>query len=79
MSTLAVKKINPAKPVKAVKAVKAVEKVERQPSLNTQERIAVEAYLLAEKRGFQGGDPFKDWLEAEAKVVQVQDNSRTSV
>ena len=30
--------------------------------------IACEAYLRAEKRGFQGGDPVLDWLEAEAKV-----------
>ena len=32
------------------------------------EMIACEAYLLAEKRGFNGGDPIQDWLEAEKKV-----------
>lgn len=32
------------------------------------EQIAREAYLAAEKRNFQGGDPMLDWLEAEEKV-----------
>ncbi|HKK06796.1 MAG TPA: DUF2934 domain-containing protein [Gammaproteobacteria bacterium] len=31
-------------------------------------RIAEAAYLLAEERGFQGGDPVADWLSAEAEV-----------
>ena len=31
-------------------------------------RIAVAAYYRAERRGFQGGDPVVDWLEAEAEV-----------
>jgi hypothetical protein len=31
-------------------------------------KIEVEAYLLAEKRGFQGGDPVKDWYMAEEKI-----------
>ncbi|MEJ2509176.1 MAG: DUF2934 domain-containing protein [Gammaproteobacteria bacterium] len=31
-------------------------------------RIAEAAYLLAEERGFQGGDPVADWLAAEAEV-----------
>jgi len=31
-------------------------------------RIAEAAYLLAERRGFQGGDPVADWLAAEAEV-----------
>jgi hypothetical protein len=26
------------------------------------------AYLRAEKRGFQGGDPTQDWLDAEREV-----------
>ncbi|HFD79760.1 MAG TPA: DUF2934 domain-containing protein [Gammaproteobacteria bacterium] len=26
------------------------------------------AYLIAERRGFQGGDPEQDWLEAEREV-----------
>lgn len=30
--------------------------------------IAEAAFLQAEKRGFQGGDPVSDWLEAEKSV-----------
>ncbi len=32
------------------------------------QRIALAAYYRAERRGFQGGDPVADWLEAEAEV-----------
>jgi hypothetical protein len=30
--------------------------------------IAESAYLRAEARGFQGGDPLQDWLEGEKEV-----------
>jgi len=30
--------------------------------------IAQAAYLRAEQRGFMGGDPVADWLEAEAEI-----------
>lgn len=30
--------------------------------------IAFAAYLRAERRGFEGGDPVTDWLEAEVEV-----------
>ena len=30
--------------------------------------IAEAAYFRAERRGFQGGDPVADWLEAEAEI-----------
>ena len=30
--------------------------------------VAEAAYLRAEKRGFSGGNPTDDWLEAEAEV-----------
>jgi hypothetical protein len=30
--------------------------------------IEMKAYYLAEKRGFQGGDPVSDWLQAEKDV-----------
>ena len=33
-----------------------------------QQMIADAAYYLAEKRGFAGGDPQADWLEAEAQI-----------
>jgi hypothetical protein len=57
------------KPVKANRSKPATSK----GSMGTQNRndsIAFEAYLLAEQRGFQGGDPVADWLIAEAKVDQ---------
>ena len=39
--------------------------------INASERLAMiekEAYFLAEARGFVGGDPAQDWLQAEQKV-----------
>lgn len=33
--------------------------------------IAEAAYFRAESRGFQGGDPMTDWLEAEAEVNRM--------
>ncbi len=36
-----------------------------------QEMIAVAAYYRAEHRGFRGGDPVADWLEAEAEMKQA--------
>lgn len=33
-----------------------------------QEMIAIAAYYRAERRGFDGGDPTLDWLEAEAEI-----------
>ncbi|HEX5048776.1 MAG TPA: DUF2934 domain-containing protein [Gammaproteobacteria bacterium] len=33
--------------------------------------IAESAYLRAERRGFQGGDPIADWLESEREVDLV--------
>ena len=35
----------------------------------TREDIAIRAYLLAESRGFQGGSPEGDWLEAERQLL----------
>ena len=39
--------------------------------IDTEQRqrlIADEAYLIAERRDFQGGDPSQDWVEAERLV-----------
>ena len=39
--------------------------------IDTEQRqrlITEEAYLIAERRGFQGGDPSQDWAEAEKRV-----------
>jgi len=30
--------------------------------------ISEEAYFMAEKRGFTGGNPCDDWVQAESKV-----------
>ena len=40
--------------------------------------IAEAAYHRAEKRGFTGGDPLHDWLEAEAQIENELQNGRTS-
>ena len=33
------------------------------------------AYYLAERRGFAGGDPFQDWVEAEKEVDRLLGSS----
>jgi len=33
-----------------------------------QSMIQTAAYLRAEKRGFQGGNPVKDWVDAEREI-----------
>ncbi len=33
-------------------------------------RVAEAAYLRAAARGFAGGDPMQDWLEAEAELIR---------
>ena len=41
------------------------------PTLSADQRhamIAERAYLRAELRGFQGGDPVQDWLQGEKEV-----------
>jgi hypothetical protein len=58
------------KAVKKTKKSKAMMAVDITPQ-NSEERyekIAREAYLLAENRGFQGDMAMDDWLQAEAKV-----------
>lgn len=39
------------------------------PAREPHEEIAEAAYLRAERRGFNGGDPLLDWLEAEKEVL----------
>ena len=36
------------------------------------QKIATAAYYRAEKRGFNGGDPVQDWLEAEMEIGNVR-------
>jgi hypothetical protein len=48
--------------------------VERRHSM-----IQEAAYLRAEKRGFQGGDPRQDWIEAEREIdTMLKNNVRTA-
>ena len=49
----------------------AAAETEAPPSVSTESRehmIAMAAYYIAEHRGFQGGDPQSDWLQAEAEI-----------
>ena len=43
--------------------------------LDRQSMIAEAAYYLAEQRGFDGGDPVADWLEAEAEIDAIIDGN----
>ena len=51
----------------AIKEVMKANEETVQP-VDRHEMIAVEAYLRAEQRGFQGGDPVADWLDAETEI-----------
>jgi len=41
-----------------------------------QSRIALQAYFIAEKRGFEPGHELDDWLAAEAAVTRAEQQSR---
>lgn len=45
------------------------------PSLEVMEQrnhfIAVAAYYIAERRGFDGGDPGEDWVRAEREIDRL--------
>lgn len=42
------------------------------PATDRSQMIAEAAYYLAEQRGFDGGDPVQDWLDAEGMIDQMQ-------
>ena len=47
----------------------------RRTSLSADKRrrlVAEAAYLKAERRGFESGDPIEDWLEAEKEIDRSQ-------
>ena len=53
----------------------AAEQLSEQGTFNQDERyhlIAETAYFIAEQRGFKGGNPVDDWLQAEAKIESGQ-------
>mgnify|MGYP002712264643 CR=1 FL=1 len=54
-----------AKPKSRKRPAAATPKVSSQSRL---QMIAETAYYHAERRGFAGGDPLNDWLQAEAEV-----------
>jgi len=50
------------------------------PELKPEERhrmVAEAAYFRAEKRGFRGGNPETDWMEAEAEVETLMAGKKT--
>lgn len=51
-----------------VKAKRAVRKGEVVTPEERYRMIAESAYYRAEARGFEGGDPSHDWVEAEAEI-----------
>ena len=53
------------------KNVKTSTRANALESNDRREMVAREAYLRAEQRGFTGGDPVQDWLEAEKKVNEM--------
>ena len=65
-TTIRTKKI-----VQKKSSVKKNTKTDVTPTLSAEERyqkICEKAYYIAEKRGFKGGNPENDWLEAESQI-----------
>jgi hypothetical protein len=46
------------------------------PPDQRQHMIEEAAYYRAERRGFHGGDPLQDWLEAEAEIERMMSGKR---
>lgn len=63
----------PKKQSAVAKKVTASTTANAMEETNVREMVAREAYLRAEKRGFNGGDPVQDWLEAEKDVNAMLD------
>ncbi len=67
------KSVEPKTPKKSIAAT-PYKDTSKQPTMTAEERyrmIAVVAYYRAEKRGFIGGDPAQDWVDAEAEVEKL--------
>jgi len=62
----AVRKAAPKKT--STSASKAMQKATTMSAEERRRLIAEAAYLRAEQRGFIGGDPVQDWMEAEADL-----------
>jgi len=50
-------------------APNAVAEPAAEPAVDPQHEVEVEAYLIAEQRGFAEGQELADWLEAERRVA----------
>lgn len=46
------------------------------PPEQRKQMIEEAAYYRAESRGFHGGDPLQDWLEAEAEIERMMSGKR---
>ena len=66
MATSEKKTAKPAKKKSGNPSAKAGQRGEH--GGDRQHMISTAAYYRAERRGFNGGDPVQDWLEAEAEV-----------
>lgn len=63
-----------AKSTAAIKSQPGPSASERKMPVTPEQRyqmITKAAYFCAEKRGFVGGDPALDWLEAEAEIDRI--------
>jgi hypothetical protein len=47
-----------------------------EPRADREQMIREAAYFKAERRGFAGGSPEQDWLEAEAEIERVASPER---
>lgn len=65
--TTAKKSAAPATPRKTKKTTQVVKGAQVTPE-ERYNMIAEAAYYRAESRGFVGGDPAQDWVEAEAEI-----------
>lgn len=65
-------------PASAEKAARP--RARRPATVSPEERlryIAEAAYYIAERRGFAGGGPLDDWLQAEAQIEHLLDTETT--
>jgi len=46
------------------------------PSSERAHMIAEAAYYIAEQRGFSGGDPLQDWLDAEVQIDRMSTGTK---
>ena len=50
----------------------------RDRTVDHQARIALAAYFIAEKRGFEPGHELDDWFAAEAELAQAEQQPRVT-